>query len=110
MSVSLRLLVVGAYAAVWVAALYGGTAVPSVYGGPAVAATATLIIALHVTVGAALRSWWACALALVPPVVGAAGHDDWPLLLLYVPPATILIALGVGIAAARGRRSAQRGA
>lgn len=103
MSVSLRLFAVGAYAAVWVAALYGGTALPSIDGGPAVAGVATLVIALHVALGAMLRSWWACALALVPVVVGAAGHDDWPLLLLYVPPAAILIAIGVG--AARGRRS-----
>jgi hypothetical protein len=95
---------VAGYLGLWTWAVYGGSWLPSLNDGAAKAAAIVLVVAAHLLIGALLLSWWACALALVPPLVALPGTDEWPLFILYVPPAALLIAGGVALARAPAMR------
>jgi hypothetical protein len=101
MIASMQFPLVAGYVGLWIVAVYGGGWLPSLNEGAAKAVGIALVVTAHVLIGALLRTWWACALALVPPLVAPPGTDDWPLLLLYAPPAALLIAGGVAATRAR---------
>jgi hypothetical protein len=90
-----RAAVVGLYACAWLFAIYGRGALPSLHDPSAEAISMILVGIAHVAVGALINRWWACVLAIVPPLVALPDRDDWLLLSLYTPPAALLIAFGV---------------
>src|SRR4051794_40137540 len=99
---SLRILLAAAYVGVWVFVVYGGRSPPAAATSVAKIVFIALVVVGHLVLGASLRSWWACTLAVVPAVVAAPAVDQWPLLVYYVPPIGVMIAIGV--LAARARR------
>jgi hypothetical protein len=105
----LRAPLAAGYLSFWILVLYGGLRLPSVNTSPQKIVVIAVIVAAHVMLGALLRTWWACGLALVPLVAAVLGVKEWPLLVYYVPPIALTIAVGVGAArlhariASRGR-------
>ena len=94
---------VAGYIGLWILVLYHGDVLPSLSDRSAVIAAIMALGAAHLALGVVLSSWWACALAVVPPLVAAPGVDEWPLLIYYVPPIAVLIGLGVGFVRLRER-------
>jgi hypothetical protein len=92
---SLRVRLIAAYVAASIFIVYAGTALPSLNSGPAKVLAGALVAAILVALGAVLRTWWACVLAIVPLLVAVPGNDEWPLLAVYVLPSGLLIAAGV---------------
>ena len=62
------------------------------------------IVVGHVLLGVLLRTWWACALALVPVFAAVPQTKQWPLFIYYVPPIALMIGVGVLTSRMRGRR------
>ena len=64
-------------------------------------AGALLIVSIalaHVLAGVLVGRWWVMPLLVIAPVVTAVPfNDEWPLMVVYVAPVGLLLAIGAGI-------------